>query len=189
MAVNARPVGADIARIAVFAALIVVLGMLSVALPGGVPLTGQTLGVMLAGLVLGPWRAPLAVLLVLVLAAFGLPVLAGGRGGLGVFVGPTAGYLIGFVVGALVIGLIAHAGRFTWWKAAIATLVGGIAVVYLFGIPVTALVLGTELAPTALAAMVFLPGDLIKAAIATVLAVGLYRAYPRAFPTHRGDVR
>lgn len=187
MTEGARPLGADIARIAVFAALIIVLGMLSVTIPGGVPITGQTLGVMLAGLVLGPWRAPLAVLLFLALAAVGLPVLAGGRGGLGVFVGPTAGYLLGFVVGAFVVGLIAHAGRFTWWKAAIATLVGGIGVVYLFGIPVTALVLSTPLAPTALAATAFLPGDLIKAAIATALAVALYRAYPRAFPATRPD--
>src|SRR5690606_16017915 len=64
-----RPLGADLARIAVFAALIVVLGTVTVPLPGGVPITAQTLGVMLAGLVLGARRAPLAVLVVIVLAA------------------------------------------------------------------------------------------------------------------------
>lgn len=173
--------GRDLARIAVFAALIVVLGTVTVPLPGGVPLTAQTLGVMLAGAVLGPRRAPLAVLLVLVLAAIGLPVLAGGRGGLGVFVGPTAGYLLGWVVGAVVIGLIVHRSRITWWHTALGAVIGGIVVVYAFGIPVQALVLGVDLAPTALSSLVFLPGDLLKAAAATVLTMALRRAYPPAF--------
>lgn len=182
MSDNARPLGADLARIAVFAALIIVLGLISIPLPIGAPLTGQTLGVMLAGLILGAKRAPLSVLLVLALAAVGLPVLANGRGGLGVFVGPTAGYLIGFVIGAFLIGLIAHRGAFTWWKAALASIVGGVLVVNLCGIPVLALVTGVPLGATAIGSLAFLPGDIIKAVIATALAVGLYRAYPRAFP-------
>jgi len=177
-----RPVGADLARIAVFAALIVALGTVMVPIPGGVPITAQTLGVMLAGLVLGARRAPLAILVVLVLAAVGLPVLAGGRGGLGVFLGPTAGYLAGWIAGVVVIGLIAHHGRFTWWRAAVAVLVGGILVVYLFGIPVQAMVTGVPIGPTIVSSVVFLPGDLAKAAVAVVLAVALRRAYPRAFP-------
>lgn len=174
-------IGRDLARIAIFAALIVVLGMATIPIPGGVPITAQTLGVMLAGAVLGPRRAPLAVLLVLVLAAIGLPVLAGGRGGLGVFFGPSAGYLIGWIAGALVVGLIVHGGRITWWRTALGTVVGGILVVYLFGIPVTALVLGLDLAPAALASTAFLPGDLLKAGAATALTLALRRAYPPAF--------
>jgi biotin transport system substrate-specific component len=181
-----RPLSADLARIAVFAALVIVLGTVMVPLPSGVPITGQTLGVMLAGLVLGARRAPLSILLVLTLAAIGLPVLAGGRGGLGAFVGPTAGYMAGWVAGAFVIGLIAHSGRFTWWRAAGGALVGGILVVYLFGIPVQAAVTGVPLDLTAVSTVVFLPGDLIKAALATVLAVALHRAYPRAFPPSAG---
>lgn len=173
--------GRELARVAIFAALIVVLGMVTIPIPGGVPITAQTLGVMLAGAVLGPRLAPLSILLVLALAAVGLPVLAGGRGGLGVFVGPTAGYLLGWVVGVVVIGLIAHRGRVAWWRIALGTVVGGILVVYLCGIPVTALVLGLDLAPTAVAALVFLPGDLLKAAAAVALTLALRRAYPRAF--------
>lgn len=173
--------GRDLGRIAIFAALIVVFGMVTVPLPSGVPITAQTLGVMLAGAVLGPKRGPLAVLVVLVLAAVGLPVLAGGRGGVGVFVGPTAGYLLGWVAGALVIGLIVHAGRITWWRTALGTVIGGILVVYLFGIPVQALVLGVDLGPTVLSSLAFLPGDLLKAAAATALVLALRRAYPPAF--------
>lgn len=173
--------GRDLARIAVFAALIIVLGTVTIPVPGGVPITAQTLGVMLAGAVLGPRLAPLSVLLVLVLAAVGLPVLAGGRGGVGVFVGPTAGYLLGWVVGVIVVGLLVHGGRLTWWRVAAGTVLGGILAVYACGIPVQALVLGTDLVPTALSSLVFLPGDLIKAACATVLTLALRRAYPRAF--------
>ncbi|KQQ64692.1 biotin transporter BioY [Microbacterium sp. Leaf320] len=173
--------GRELARVAIFAALIVVLGMVTIPIPGGVPITAQTLGVMLAGAVLGPRLAPLSILLVLALAAVGLPVLAGGRGGLGVFVGPTAGYLLGWVAGVVVIGLIVHRGRLTWWRIALGTVVGGILVVYLCGIPITALVLGLDLAPTAVAALVFLPGDLLKAAAAVALTLALRRAYPRAF--------
>ncbi|MBW1640988.1 biotin transporter BioY [Microbacterium resistens] len=176
-----RPLGAEAARIAVFAALIVALGLVIVPLPAGVPITGQTLGVMLAGLVLGPRVAPLAVLTVLALAAVGLPVLAGGRGGLGVFVGPSAGYLLGWVAGVVAIGLIAGTGRRSVWRTALATLVGGVGVVYLFGIPVQALVTGVPLGATALASLAFLPGDLLKAVAATALALALRRAYPRAF--------
>jgi len=181
MTTPSRPWGADAARIAVFAALIIALGLVIVPLPGGVPITGQTLGVMLAGLILGPRSAPLAVLAVLALAAVGLPVLAGGRVGLGVFAGPSAGYLLGWVAGVVIIALIVGSRRIVWWRAGLAAVLGGIGVVYLFGIPVQALVTGVPLGPTALSSLVFLPGDLIKAVAATVLCVALQRAYPRAF--------
>ena len=67
----------------------------AIAFLGGVPITAQTLGVMLAGVMLGPIRGALAVLLFLFLVALGLPFLSGGRGGLGVFMGPSVGFLIG----------------------------------------------------------------------------------------------
>lgn len=180
-----RDTSATLGRVAVFAALIIVLGTVVVPLPGGVPITGQTLGVMLAGLILGPRIAPLSIALVLALAALGLPVLAGGRGGLGVFVGPTVGYMIGWIVGVVVIGLLMRTGRFTWWRTALAALVGGVAVVYAFGIPVQALVTGVSIDLTALSSLAFLPGDLIKVTAATLVAVALRRAYPRAFPDRR----
>ncbi|MCT1479957.1 biotin transporter BioY [Microbacterium sp. p3-SID336] len=186
-----RDTSATLGRVAVFAALVIVLGTVVVPLPGGVPITAQTLGVMLAGLVLGPRIAPWSILLVLVLAAVGLPVLAGGRGGLGVFVGPTAGYLLGWVAGVIVIGLIMRTGRPTWWRAALAALVGGVLVVYAFGIPVQALVTGVPLDLTALSTLAFLPGDLIKVTAATLVVVALRRAYPRAFadrPTRQEPV-
>ncbi|AQZ62639.1 Substrate-specific component BioY of biotin ECF transporter [[Actinomadura] parvosata subsp. kistnae] len=175
-----------LARVAVFAALIAVLG-----LPGSlnvfgnaVPITLQTMGVMLAGAVLGSWRAALAVVVLLVLVAAGLPLLAGGRGGLGVFTGPSAGYLVGWVAGAAVTGwLVERGGRDPGLvRLIVACLVGGVGVIYLFGIPVQALVTGISLRRAAWLSLIFLPGDVIKAVLASLVARGTQRAYPDAVP-------
>jgi biotin transport system substrate-specific component len=174
----------DIARVAVFAAVVAVLGLPSgLAVFGSVPITAQTLGVMLAGTILGAWRGSISMLVLLTLAALGLPLLSGGRGGIGVFFGPTAGYLIGWVVGAFVIGAIVHLrGRpLTWLRTSIGVVLGGIVTIYAFGIPVQAAVTRIPLAETALQSLVFLPGDLLKAAIAVAITMTLVRAYPKAF--------
>lgn len=174
----------DLARIAVFAALIGVLGLPgTIMLGGAVPITAQTLGVMLAGAVLGAWRGAAAVLTLLALVALGLPLLAGGRGGLGVFAAPSVGYLIGWVVGAFLIGLIVRAGaqRPSWWRVALGCLVGGMLAVYAVGIPLQSLITGLGLWETFLTSLVFLPGDLVKVTLATIVTMALWRAYPRAF--------
>jgi biotin transport system substrate-specific component len=174
----------DLARVAVFAALVAALGLPgSFSVFGGVPITAQTFGVMLAGAILGPRLGALSMIVLLALTAAGLPLLAGGRGGISVFVGPSAGYLIGWIAGAFVIGLIVHsaARKPAAWRTALAMLVGGILVVYAFGIPVQSLVTRLPLAETALTSLVFIPGDLVKAALATLTVSTLLRAYPRAF--------
>lgn len=174
----------DLARVAVVAALISVLGLPgSFTLAAGVPITAQTLGVMLAGALLGPLLGATSIGVVLVLVAIGLPLLAGGRGGIGVFVGPSAGYLLGWLIGAFIIGLIVHAGgrKPVLWRTATAMLVGGIVVVYAFGIPVQSLITRLPLGETALLSLLFVPGDIVKAIVATALVMILVRAYPRAF--------
>ena len=178
----------DAARVATFAALLAALGLPgSIALFGNaVPVTLQTLGVMLAGAVLGAWRGSLAVATFLVLAAAGLPVLAGGRGGLGAFVGPSAGYLVGFLAGAAVVGLLVdRLRRVTFAPVLVACLVGGVAVVYAVGVLVQALVTGVPLPTTAQLSLVFLPGDVLKALAAAAITVGVVRAYPAARPARR----
>jgi biotin transport system substrate-specific component len=174
----------DLARVAVFAGIVAVLG-----LPGGftvlgaVPITAQTLGVMLAGAILGPWLGALSMTVLLALVAVGLPLLAGGRGGIGVFLGPSAGFALGWIAGALVIGLIVHAGgrKPVPWRTAVGVVVGGIIVVYAAGIPVQSLVTRLPLGAAALSSLVFVPGDIVKAVIATAIVMTLVRAYPRAF--------
>lgn len=97
----------NVTQIALFAALVAALGLVpQLTLAIGVPITAQSLGIMLCGTVLGAWRGGLAALLFVGLVALGLPLLAGGRGGLGVFAGPTAGFVIGFPFAAFATGLV-----------------------------------------------------------------------------------
>lgn len=171
----------DLVRIAMFAALLSVFSFIRIPV-GPVPITLQTLAVMLAGLILGPVNGMLSVLLMLVLTFVGIPLL-GGNGGPAIFVGVSAGYLYGWILGALVIGLIAHQGhRLVWWKSALASLVGGVLIPYAIGFPVQALVMGAPLKGVIISGMIFVPGDIAKVVIATLIATALMRAYPAAFP-------
>lgn len=178
-----RSTASDLALIAVFAGLIAALGAAPPIYAFGlaVPITLQSMGVMLAGSILGSRRGALAVLLFLGLVALGLPLLSGGRGGLGVFAGPSAGYLIGFPLGAWVIGKLHEllGDRYSLLGGLVANVVGGIVVVYLVGIPVQAWRLSTStLVSVFLSSVVFLPGDLAKAVVSAVVTRGVRRAYP-----------
>lgn len=171
----------NLVMIALFAALIAVLGLIpKITLISGVPITAQSLGVMLCGTVLGARRGAMAVLLFLLLVALGLPLLSGGRGGLGVFVGPSAGFLIGFPIAAFVTGLIIARLRSIPLTLAgiVASILGGIVALYIPGILGMAVVLDKSLTEAALLATPFIPGDLIKAAIAGMLTAALAKARP-----------
>ncbi len=168
----------DIATVAAFSALTIALGALYIPLPfTPVPVTGQTLGVVLAGNVLGPRRATASVLLVLMLVAAGLPVLAGGRGGAGVFLGPTGGFLVGWITAAFLVGLATR--RLGLGRAALALRIGasivfGVFGVYLTGVPWFAIATGRDLWEAMAAGMApFLPGDIFKAVAAALIAQAL----------------
>jgi biotin transport system substrate-specific component len=176
----------DLALVASFAALIAVLG-----LPAGVqlfgnavPITLQSMGIMLAGSILGWKRGALSVLVLLLLVAAGLPLLSGGRGGLAVFFGPSAGYLFGWVLGAAAIGWLVQRRlpAYPLWWGALANVLGGIGVVYLVGVPVQAAVTGTSVWVAAVSSLVFLPGDGLKVVIATAVASAVHRGYPGITP-------
>lgn len=167
----------DIVLVALFAALIAVLGLVpKVDLPflAGVPITVQTLGVMLAGLFLGPRRGALAVLLLVFMVLLGAPFLSGGRGGLGVLFGPTAGFLLGWIPGAFLVGLVfvlfqRLAPSKVLINAFLACLVGGVMVIYAVGIPVLAWRAAMPLDQAVAVSIAFIPGDLLKAALAAGL--------------------
>jgi biotin transport system substrate-specific component len=165
----------DLAYIAMFAAMTGVLGLLpSVPVPGiPVPITAQTLGVMLAGSVLGARRGFLVMLTFMAVVAAGPPLLAGGRGGLAVFVSPTAGFFYSWPVAAFGVGLLTQLTwrRFDVARAVLANLTGGVLVVYAVGIPFTALYDDLPLSAAATGALLFLPGDLVKVGIASAVAV------------------
>ena len=170
----------DIALIALFAAIMALLGLVpKFDLPFlPVPITGQSLGPMLAGLILGARRGFLSMLLFVALVAAGLPLLAGFRGGLGVFAGPTAGFVIGFPIAAWVVGAVQQRlpSPFSFRSAWVACLLGGIVALYALGVPWLALVAGMPLTKAAGLTLVFVPGDVLKAALAAYVAAGVNKS-------------
>ena len=144
------------------------------------PITAQTLGVMLAGSILGARRGGLSMLLFLGLVAAGLPVLAGGRGGLSVFAGPTAGFLVAWPLAAFVVGALVERAwrRLNVATAFLANLVGGIGVIYALGIAWLVVGFRVDPAVATTGSAAFIPGDLIKAGVAATVAVTVKRAYP-----------
>lgn len=180
------------AQVAVFAALIAALAVVPglLVFGGTVPVTLQTLGVTLAALALGPWAGAGAVLIYLALIAIGLPVASGGAGGLGVLTGPTGGYLVGFVLGAVVIGALARlamrrGGRMVGLWLFVAGL-AGLPVFYAVGVPWLKFATGMPWDKAwQLGAAVFVPGDLLKAALAAVIIAAVARALPGTLPADR----
>lgn len=177
-----RSNGTDIALIAGFAALVAVCAILpSINLAGPVPITLQTFGVLLCGAVLGARRGFLAVLLYLVVGAAGLPVFAGGTGGLGAFSGPTVGYLVGFPLGAAVCGLVVERlPRRTLQTSVPAILVAGLLgtlVIHLAGM--AGLVWRLDIGWSAAFDIdkPFWIGDVIKAIAMAVVATAVHRAF------------
>lgn len=182
----------NIAHIALFAAMIAVLGLVpQVTLAFGVPISAQTLGVMLAGAVLGSRRGAAATGLFLLLVALGMPLLSGGRGGLGVFVSPTAGFALGFPVAAFFTGLFVEHVRLRspGLTAGLGAVFGGIMVLYLLGATGLAIVARKSLLDAFMLVMVFIPGDLLKAAITGMLVQALAKVQPQALDWHLNTAR
>ena len=172
----------NLTHIALFAALVAVLGLVPpIMLATGVPITAQSLGIMLCGTVLGSRKGALAVLVFLALVAVGLPILSGGRGGLGVFAGPSVGFLLGFPVAAFVAGLVVERWHAPVGLAAgVGAALGGVVVLYAFGIPGMAVVLGKTLGEAALLITAYLPGDMIKVVLAALITRGIAQMRPGA---------
>ncbi|WP_343504371.1 biotin transporter BioY [Alloyangia pacifica] len=170
----------NLTHVALFAALIAGLGLIpKFTLAFGVPITAQTLGVMLAGTVLGAKRGALACLLFIALVALGLPLLAGGRGGLGVFASPTVGFLVGWPFAAFVTGFIVERWRGNLaLVSAIASVIGGILVLYVFGVLGMSVTLGRSIPEATLLVTAFIPGDVIKAVLAGLITSALARSRP-----------
>ncbi len=174
----------SLALVSLFAALLAVFGLIpKIDLPLGVPITLQTLGVMLAGCLLGPKRALQAMLLFLTAVALGLPLLSGGRGGLGVFMAPAAGYLIGWPIGALVTGLVMTAlpqatPRSTAISAFFASAVGGLLVVHAMGVAGLVQIANLSWTQAFFGTLVFVPGDLLKCAVCALVVHTVARGLP-----------
>ena len=173
----------NIALVAVFAGLIAASTLWPGAeLVSGVPITLQTLAVLLAGASLGPRRGAAAVALYLAVGTAGAPIFAGRMGGFGAWAGPTAGFLGGFVISAFVTGWLVRRmrarGQLTTTGIVGACAVGSLVVLNLIGWGFFAVRLHTTVAATAAIASPFLVGDIIKVFIAGIAAAAVHRAYP-----------
>jgi biotin transport system substrate-specific component len=172
----------DIVYIALFAALTAALALFPpINLPVvSVPITAQSMGVMLAGALAGAKRGGLALLLFIVLVAIGLPVLAGGRGGFGVLLSPSGGFLLSWPIAAFVIGWLfyRHGGNPAFLPAIAYLVFGGIVVIYLAGIPWIAFTAKIPLSKALMGSMPFIPGDLVKVVLTALITHGVRKAYP-----------
>ena len=173
---------AGIAMTATFVGVIAAMGLVpALSVPGfSVPITIQSMGVMLAGSILGRWRGAAAVTIFLILVGLGLPLLSGGRGGLAVFFGPSVGFLLGFPVAAFVIGWLSErlSAPRSLPRCIAVNVFGGIVVLYAFGTVGVALVTHVSLGAAIIASWIYLPGDLVKAVAAAVVARGVHQALP-----------
>lgn len=176
----------SLALVSVFAAFIAA----SAIVPGipvgslGVPITLQTLAITLTGLVLGGTRAAAAVGLYLVLAFAGLPIFSSGRAGLQVMAGGSAGYIVGFVLAALLVGIAAEqiirrlpAKRRGLWFFLAAVVVSVVAS-HLPGVLGMMVNLKLSWQAAFAADLVFYPGDILKDVVASIAAVAVHRAFP-----------
>lgn len=171
----------DIGLVVGYAALVGLLAQVVIPLPfTPVPITGQTFGVLLGGMVLG-WRRALAGMVVYVaLGLAGIPWFAQGNGGTGVLHAPTLGYLAGFIVAAAVLGLLAEMRADRHPALTLASMAAGSAIIYVFGVGWLTYALHVSLAVgIALGMTPFLAGDAIKALLAAGLLPGAWRLIGR----------
>ncbi|WP_082587441.1 biotin transporter BioY [Nocardioides sp. Soil774] len=175
----------DIALVAAFAALISASAYIG-AIPvgsAGVPITLQTLTVMVAGCILGPVRGFSAVTLYLALGAVGLPVFAEHSSGVGVFSGPSGGYLLAFPVAAAVGGfLVKYVARDRRTSALVVffcSLAASVFVIHTFGITGMKLFFDVSWREAATYDMPFWIGDLVKTSLVAMIAAEVHRAFPQ----------
>jgi biotin transport system substrate-specific component len=135
-----------------------------------VPVTLQPLVVLLAGLVLGPWLGASAMVAYLGVGMSGVPVFAGGGAGLPWLLGPTGGYLMAFPAAAFLAGRLAGGAGAHWARIVVACL-AGLAALYLGGVSQLLVVTGQDLSTAVTMGVIpFLLGDVLKVAVATVIA-------------------
>lgn len=138
------------------------------------PITLQTFFTGLAGVLLGGYTGALSQIIYVLLGIIGLPVFAGGKAGFGTLLGPSGGYLIGFIVGAYIIGKIVEARRKAGLAWIVLALIVGNLVIYALGTLQLALVTHFSLLKSLLVGVVpFLIGDLLKLMAAAWLALKL----------------
>lgn len=166
----------DVILITLGALFVAAMAQLKIALPfTPVPLTGQTFAVLLAGATLGSRRGAASMLLYIALGALGLPVFAGGASGLAYLSGATLGYLIGFVLAAFVIGLLAERGMERNVRTSVIPFLVGTVIIYACGVTWLTIMLGSMSQAIAAGLFPFLIGDTLKIIAASLALPGAWK--------------
>lgn len=161
----------DISLIFIFSLVIALCAQIAIPLPfTAVPLTLQTLGVLLTGAALGSRKGSIALVFYLLYGALGAPVFAAGSGGLIKLTGFTAGYLLAFPVAAFVTGWLCEKGYDRSFKTSIISMIPGSLVIYLFGVLWLAFLTQQNIITAINQGMMpFITGDIIKILLAGML--------------------
>ena len=176
-AVLPRATWATITGVVGFALLTAAAAQVRISLPfTPIPITGQTFAVLLSGAALGSAAGAASQTLYLALGLVGLPFYAGGESGWTYATGTSGGYLVGFIVAAYVVGLLAERRQDRTLASAIPAFLTGTIVIYLFGVPWLAHIAGVSWQEAvALGLVPFVIGDLVKAGLAGVTLPAAWR--------------
>ena len=160
----------DLVLILLGALFVAALAQVEIPLPfTPVPITGQTFGVLLVGAALGSKRGALSLVSYLSMGIVGLPFFAGGAHGWNIVIGATGGYLIGFVIAAYVIGLLAERGLERSLRTSILPFLVGTVIIYVCGVAWLMLVLGSVTKALTAGLLPFLVGDVLKLIAASLV--------------------
>lgn len=155
--------------------LLALLARLSIPVPfSPVPITGQTFGILFLGGILGSRIGTLSVVMYIVEGIIGLPVFAGGTAGFLYLLGPTGGYLIGFVPAVYLVGYLSEKGWTNKFTATFLTMIFGTSVIFIFGISWLAVTAGFETA-LSIGLYPYLPGAAVKIILASVIVCSINR--------------
>ena len=156
--------------------LIGISAQFSISLPfSPVPITGQTLIILLIGVLLGKNRGAAAVGLYILQGAAGLPVFAGGKSGLATLAGPTGGYLVGFLAAVYVVGILSELRHNNSIIYTVFSLIIGNVIIYAFGLMWLVKYVGESQA-LSLGFYPFIVGDILKIVIGTLVLSGSHMA-------------
>ncbi|MGO5065336.1 biotin transporter BioY [Clostridium sporogenes] len=171
----------DMVYSALFATIIAVSSYITIPLPiSPVPITAQGLAVMLAGCVLTPVQAALSMVTFLFMGAIGIPVFSGGTSGIGVILGKTGGYLIGYLIGVIIISLLVRKNK-SLVSMLIACFIGGIVVVHILGSAWLGQVTSIGIKKAfLLGSAPFIPGDIIKAVVSVLIGKKLSKSIKKS---------
>jgi biotin transport system substrate-specific component len=159
----------DVILIVLGALFVAALAQIEIPLPfTPVPITGQTFGVLLVGAALGSKRGAASLVSYLALGVFGLPFFAGGAHGLNILTGATGGYLLGFVIAAYVIGILAERGLERNVRTSLIPFLVGTVIIYVCGVAWLAVFLGSFSKALVAGLFPFLVGDAIKLVAASL---------------------